>query len=968
MSASLLERLRAALAPHYEIERELGTGGMGTVFLARDVTLERAVAIKILRPEMATALAGERFLREARILAKLSHPNVVPIHDAGEADGLSYYVMDCVQGETLDKRIRRGLLLEDDVVRLGRDLLSALEAAHAAGVIHRDVKPSNVFLVEGRALLADFGVAKPVDDGKEKLTTPGRQPGTPDYMPPEQIAGQCTTRTDLYAVGMVLFEAATAKRWSVLKRIDDADWSGVPRRLARVLQRALAWSPDDRFEDAASFRKALLQKAGRRGRAAALRNRLVAGALAMAVVAAGYVVLRMLTPATLVVERDLAILPVVIEGEWSETWTGADLARLVYSGLQGAPDLTVVPMLESTAWWDSATTAAGSPAVELAADQLRARYAAHATVIAEGNALSLLLDVHDRRGRRLPGQQRTRLGRVGLLELRDSISLHLLRALPGKALSEVARLTSDVEAAIQFLYGERAFERGAWAPAVENYEAAIAKDSSFALAWWHLANAYRWLGQKGPYPHDFQQVFEEYSDELGPVDSLLMAAQLAPAGGERIRKYREANERDPLNYFAAYLLGEEMFNRGALWGLPPEDAVEVLETVVALNPLWASAHVHVIWANIRLGRREAALRAFEQLPAVAADPDEGWLYPPVLLWQAFNERFEPESAAQGRQQLFADPSFGSSEWVSRLARLGGAFDLPLAQVEFGTFLVETAAGQFRAAGYLVRGLGNAALGRGAAIADFSSAADLLENAEARLLAAEWKVLPRALGVPLGTADQQAAGRLDLAVLADEPALGTRAAWALAMDAYATGDLAMARRWASRTVGDPPLVTFLGSMREASQGLYDEALASSDTLLALQAVAKPLQGAPSLLAPLDDPFARAALHLKRGDWYAALGDSLAAEREWGWYEAVDIDGLPSIELPQPGEIDWALGNYGRYLRGMVAFRSGDLEAACRHLGRIAELWSESDPEFAVYLSEARSAAERACEQQDVNGDL
>jgi serine/threonine-protein kinase len=135
MSVSLLERLKVALADHYEIERELGTGGMGTVFLARDVTLERSVAIKMLRPELATAVAAERFVREARILAKLSHPNVVPIHDAGEVDGLFYYVMDCIQGETLDERLERGPLQEDDVVRLGRDLLAALEAAHGTGVI-----------------------------------------------------------------------------------------------------------------------------------------------------------------------------------------------------------------------------------------------------------------------------------------------------------------------------------------------------------------------------------------------------------------------------------------------------------------------------------------------------------------------------------------------------------------------------------------------------------------------------------------------------------------------------------------------------------------------------------------------------------------------------------------------------------------------------------------------------------------
>ena len=141
MSRSLLERLRAALAPQYEVERELGAGGMGTIFLARDVTLECDRAIKILRPELATATAAERFLREARILASLSHPNVVPVHSAGEVDGLFYYVMDHIAGDTVAERLERGPLSQEEAVRLGGDLLRALEAAHASGVIHRAVLP-----------------------------------------------------------------------------------------------------------------------------------------------------------------------------------------------------------------------------------------------------------------------------------------------------------------------------------------------------------------------------------------------------------------------------------------------------------------------------------------------------------------------------------------------------------------------------------------------------------------------------------------------------------------------------------------------------------------------------------------------------------------------------------------------------------------------------------------------------------
>ncbi len=257
--STLLERLRTALAPHYEVERELASGGMGTVFLASDPKLDRKVAIKILRPDLASDTASDRFLREARILARLSHPNVVPVYQAGEADGLSYYVMEYVEGETLQERLERGALPKEDALKLANDLLSALEAAHERGIVHRDVKPSNIFLVGDRALLGDFGIAKRTEDTGEGLTGSGQRVGTPGYMAPEQLAGDAATpRTDLYAVGMTLYEALTGRKWSLLTTTAEADWSGVATGLANVLQRALGWSPEDRWVDVAEFRQALV--------------------------------------------------------------------------------------------------------------------------------------------------------------------------------------------------------------------------------------------------------------------------------------------------------------------------------------------------------------------------------------------------------------------------------------------------------------------------------------------------------------------------------------------------------------------------------------------------------------------------------------------------------------------------------------------------------------------------------------
>jgi len=281
--SSLLEQLREALASQYEVERELGSGGMGTVFLAHDPQLDRRVAIKILKSDFASDTASERFLREARTLARLSHPNVVPVYQAGEADGISYYVMEYVEGETLRARLKRGPMSKDEALKLANDLLSALEAAHERGIVHRDVKPSNIFLVGEKALLGDFGIAKPTEDSGEGLTASGQRIGTPGYMAPEQVGGgEVTPATDIYAAGIVIYEAFTGRRWSMLSPTGEADWSGVPSEFIKALSHALAWSPEDRWPDSSAFRRAVI-----RGRRPLLALRAVAVTGAALVVALG---------------------------------------------------------------------------------------------------------------------------------------------------------------------------------------------------------------------------------------------------------------------------------------------------------------------------------------------------------------------------------------------------------------------------------------------------------------------------------------------------------------------------------------------------------------------------------------------------------------------------------------------------------------------------------------------------------
>ncbi|MGD2124298.1 MAG: serine/threonine-protein kinase, partial [Gemmatimonadota bacterium] len=203
-------RLSAAIADRYRIESEIDSGGMATVYRARDVKHERTVAIKVLRPDLAEAIGADRFLREIRTTASLSHPHILPLFDSGEAHGFLYYVMPFVDGESLADRLEReGELPLEDALQIAREVADALAYAHKKGVIHRDVKPANIMLEGGHALLADFGIAQARAEAEEtKLTGLGASLGTPSYMSPEQVTGEekLDGRADQYALGCVLYE------------------------------------------------------------------------------------------------------------------------------------------------------------------------------------------------------------------------------------------------------------------------------------------------------------------------------------------------------------------------------------------------------------------------------------------------------------------------------------------------------------------------------------------------------------------------------------------------------------------------------------------------------------------------------------------------------------------------------------------------------------------------------------------
>ncbi len=898
---ALVDRLQRALSPQFTILREIAGGGMGRVFLAQDQALDRPVAIKVLRPELATALGAERFLREARLLARLRHPNILPVFQGGEADGLLYHVLEYQDGETLAQRLKQGPLGKDEWSRLAEGLLSALEAAHAAGVVHRDIKPSNIFLVQDRVVVGDFGIAH-TDTTGDPLTESGSLLGTRAYMAPEQLRGAATTpQTDLYSAARVLVEAASGRRLDAPAPGSAGLWAGVPRRLVKPLRRALSEDPADRWQSALAMQAAL------HGRGQ--RWWLIPAAAAAALLA--WVLWPPPEPPDYFVLR-LERLELVGAGP-AVPWHDSVRAALA-ERLRGFPDFVV------DTEGDSPYTLSISGSVVLRGDSLRADLYTRA-----GKRTTRLLvapTVSSTDWRPLVDTLTNAVFRTIWLEHAGEFGSLPYEALPGT--------TQGTE---RWLRAEFSYSDGNWQAARQAYEEAVSVDPSCLLCAYRIMDLDRWLAQ----PVDSVRLWALQAN-LGrfPEDyrSLIIATSQPP--GARIDSLRALVARRPRFFDARYLLGDELLHRGPLVGMSREQAIEQLREARRLRPDFAGVAEHLAWALIVEGERDSSRAVLDELESQHKRTDHASAALRAFHELAWRWRFHsgPE-AAGATTSLLATPDILESAYLPAGPRSLPALGVPEGALGFGLLMAEiTSRPELVRSGLVAGWLG--ATGLGQYRAANRAAARLREMTPDPV----WRITPlqlAALRQALGElVPEEAAAGPALQSLADRPdqlaGIKDRARWSLAVNGQLTiepGDTTAAGR-------------LQRAVAHASAGQPGHALLVLDS------------ATTGNLHPID-PTAAAAVWLLRATWFGAIGRHAEAATELLKFEHSDFPGLPSGEL-QGAEIDWALGTLAMWRR------AGHLEAAeesgrelCRLYADVARRWAGGDPVPAARADSARARA-------------
>ena len=643
---------RPAFAGRFRLERELGRGGMATVYLAEDLKLHRRVALKLLHPELGATLGPERFLREIDIASRLTHPHILVLYDAGEADGRLFYAMPYVEGESLRQRLQREPQLPvAETIAILTAVAGALDYAHQAGVIHRDIKPENILLAADAAggpphvLVADFGIARALDAaGGERLTATGLALGTPSYMSPEQAAasGQLDGRSDLYALGCVAYEmlagappftGSTAQAIMARHAVDPVPplrtvRATVPAPVAAAIERALAKVPADRFATAAEFARALVAQdapSARRGSGMPVRGlRIALGAAAVATAVAVGVMAqrRAASPSVLPSAATIAVLPFVSAvADTALTRLGRDLAITVSASLDGVGGIATADRVRLAQ--ETADRPVTSPADAAGlARRVRARSALLGTLVGDGVKVRLDLGLYDAASLAPLAQGITVIAhRDSLAALTDSVVWAVLRQIwqrgepPTPSLA--AMTTHSIPALRAFLDGEQQMDKDEWAAAELAYHSAIAADSTFWLAYFRYGFAQYWAGHE--IDHQFGDRMDRHRDVLPERDRLLLEAwSISDSLPLELEKYREITRRFPDFWPAWFILGDRLYHNGILLGNNWRDAQSAMNQAVALHPKLLPAWLHLFANSIGKDTVEAS-RALSRIVPLLPD-------------------------------------------------------------------------------------------------------------------------------------------------------------------------------------------------------------------------------------------------------------------------------------------------------------------------------------------------------------
>src|SRR5690349_18525393 len=621
MPSDIPRRLETSLGDRYRVERELGRGGMATVYLAHDLRHDRPVALKVIHPELGAAL-GDRFLREIRTAARLGHPHILTVHDTGEADGLLWYTMPVVDGESLRARLGRdGALSLDEAVRIGRSVAEALDFAHGQGVVHRDIKPENILLFGNEPMVADFGIALAVDSiDQERLTSTGVSLGTPAYMSPEQSLGDSRVdrRSDIYSLGCVVYELLAGEppytgptpQSIVAKRLTGPPpplgaVRDVPEALERVIHQALARSPADRFASGRDFARALSEAGTSRAttlpgvetRAAPARQRsvpvvLALGALALGLALGTWLVLRRSSAAAPPSASRLAVLPFSpATGPFGYLAEG--MVDLLSRNLNGVGEqATVDPGRVMSAVGGEKGGVGDAEHGREIARRLGAGRFIMGSVHAAGARLRIQAQLYQD-GAEAPApiaQASVEGDSTALFALVDQLSAQLLVSGTqgqGARLARTASLTTASLPALKtYLDGERNLRAAQFDSAVTGFQAATAQDSTFALAYYRLAVASAWAGRMGMLAPSITRALA-LAGRMGERDRALLVAFAEMARGnpeEAERRYRRILEIYPDDLEARFQLANVLYSYNAPRGRSPGEAREHYDRVLEVDP------------------------------------------------------------------------------------------------------------------------------------------------------------------------------------------------------------------------------------------------------------------------------------------------------------------------------------------------------------------------------------------------